>query len=190
MKNKRLTFLLAITPWVLHAQAQDDDVFARAAIINLHAAHADVTGAGDEKIITLSLPSKLATMSSRTHLPHQRAFMVFPVSELAGPWNSCNAMKAEHQWFHADGVNSVLTFDAGPSEHGHVSTAPLLTQSGVVRSTTGGAEGALYLMLTDAIYRDGRLSFKTLGEVDIGRFENVELNLECFSFSGRVGGWP
>ncbi|MFZ9127263.1 MAG: hypothetical protein ACO3LH_12005 [Steroidobacteraceae bacterium] len=149
------------------------------AMISFHARDAVVATDATGQYLTLRNPSRLATVTARVHLQNQRFFGVFPLSELPEAWNSCNAMKLENNWFHADGHNSVLTFDNGPSEHGHLSTAPLLTQQKPVEATNGGDEGALYLMLTEASLNEGTLKFKVGGKVADGEYTNLEISTEC-----------
>ena len=137
--------------------------------------------------ITFDGISVLATATAAVHKHNKRIFTAFPISELPEAWNSCNAMKAENNLFHNDGINSIVTFDSGPeglAEHGHVSTAPLITQTADVLPTLGGDEGTLHLMLLDAAYAADSmvlnvsvpLSSKNPAD---GEYQNVVVATEC-----------
>lgn len=184
MKFSNSALIFVSAAFLLTFTAQGEEATPSAwmpdpAIISFHAASAKVSTGETGQHITLSNPSRLATVSARIHLQNGRSFGVFPISELPAAWNSCNAMKLENGWFHSDGINSVLTFDAGPSDHGFLSTAPLLTQTKTVEKTTGGDEGTLYLMLTEASLNDESLTFKVDGEVADGDYTNLEITTEC-----------
>ena len=190
---KSLQSLVAITAAVFFstsAIAEDINLeeYGEPAIVSFHADQANVTtNSSGQQNITFEGVSVLATATAAVHKHNKRIFTAFPVSELPKAWNSCNAMKLENNWFHNDGANSIITFASGPkglAEHGHLSTAPLITQTADVTATLGGDEGALHLMMVDAAYATGSLSFsvtvplKSKSVVD-GVYQNVTVNTEC-----------
>ncbi|WP_435137506.1 hypothetical protein [Pseudopelagicola sp. nBUS_19] len=166
--------------------------YGEPAIISFHADRANVTTDSSGQHITFEGISVLATLTASVHKHNKRLFTAFPISELPEAWNSCNAMKFENNWFHNDGVNSIITFEAGPeghNEHGHVSTAPLITQTADVLPTLGGDEGALHVMLLDAAYATNSLSFNSSvllksKPVSNGEYSNVVVATECTSWEG------
>ena len=168
------------------------------AIISFHADSANVTTDSSGQHITFDGMSVLATLTAAVHKHNERVFTAFPISELPEAWNSCNAMKFENNWFHNDGVNSIVTFASGPeghAEHGQVSTAPLITQTADVLPTLGGDEGTLRLMLTDAAYSTDSLSFSTsvpLNSKNLvdGEYDNVVVSSECFTLAPRLNPPP
>lgn len=154
------------------------------AIISFHAEQAEViSDTSGKQMLVLTNTSILATISAAVHKHNQRLFNAFPVDSLPAVWNSCNAMKFEYELFHEDGVNSVFTFDEGPEmvlEHGHLSNAPLITQTAKVSKTTGGSEGTIYAMLIDAAGNRNKLSFVIEGaQLSEGLYSEVQMSTEC-----------
>jgi hypothetical protein len=158
------------------------------AIISFHADRANVTTDSSGQRITFNGASTLATLTSQVHKHNERFFSAFPISELPESWNSCNNMKFENRLFHNDGVNSAVTFSSGPAghnEHGHLSTAPLITQTSEILATVGGDEGLLVMMLDDAVFEGGNLSFRVrqpikMRPVSDGVYQEVAVSTECF----------
>ncbi|MDB2548040.1 hypothetical protein N9X60_00395 [Paracoccaceae bacterium] len=197
MKRKNVTTMLSASLASLFigsaalASGIDLEEYGRPAIISFHADSADVTTTASGQQVTFEGVSVLATLTSDVHLHNSRIFTAFPTSELPEAWNSCNAMKFENSLFHSDGVNSVVTFASAPAdhnEHGHVAAAPLVTQTEAVRSTLGGDEGILHVMLVDAEYASGSLSFSVSvplrsKAVTDGEYQNVVVATECI-FAG------
>ncbi len=162
--------------------------YGEPAIISFHADRATLTTDTSGQRITFDGISALATATAAVHKHNKRIFTAFPISELPEAWNSCNAMKFENNWFHNDGTNSFVTFASGPeghAEHGHVSTAPLITQTADVLPTLGGDEGTLRLMLTDAAYATDSMGFtvsvplSSKTAID-GAYQNLVVSTECF----------
>jgi hypothetical protein len=156
--------------------------------ISFFAERAIVTSDSSVQRVTLINISPLATMTSSVHIHNKRVFRAFPISELPESWNTCNAMKFEHGLFHSDGLNSVMTFGAGPSghiEHGHLSTPPLITQRLKVEKTEGSEEGTLYTMLLNAKGDSKTMSFDLEGTVlTDGEYFQVLVSTECTSWVG------
>lgn len=161
------------------AEGVNLEEFGHPAVISFHSDRATLITNGAERILTLEGPSKLATISARVHVHNERFFEAFPIGELPEAWNSCNSMKLQNGWFHIDGINSVLTFDSGPSGHGHLSTAPLITNTKTIEKISGDGEGVLYLMLSEAAHSSGRISFKVEGDAEDGEYLNLEISTEC-----------
>ena len=163
------------------------EAYGDPAIISFFAERAIVTSDSSGQRVTLKDVTPLATVTSRVHIHNKRVFAAFPISELPDSWNTCNAMKFEHGLFHSDGLNSVMTFGAGPSEHiehGHLSTAPLITQTLKVEKTEGSEEGTLYTMLVNAKGDSKTLSFDIEGTVlTDGEYFQVLVSTECIDTS-------
>ena len=183
MKNTSVNTLVILSFFVMAGcaspSADQQDVFNDAAVISFHAAGATVETREASRRIRLDDVSALATISSHMHVQNERQFDAFPIGELPDAWNSCNEMKFRNGWFHDDSVNTVITFDMGVTDHGHLSTAPLLTNEDDVKVVMGGDEGVMFVMLTDAAYEHGSLSFAIAGDVDDGTYVNVEFSTEC-----------
>lgn len=185
-----------ITGLFFSSQAIAEDInleeYGDPAIISFHADRATVTTDSSGQNITFDGISVLATLTAAVHKHNQRRFTAFPISELPEAWNSCNAMKFENNLFHNDGANSIVTFASGPEghhEHGHLSTAPLITQTADILPTLGGDEGTLDLMLLDAAYATDSMVFnvsvplKSKPLVD-GEYTNVVIATECIVVLG------
>jgi len=192
MKNILTVATALITGLSFSSSAIAKDInleeYGNPAIISFHADRATVTTESSGQNITFDGISVLATATASVHKHNQRIFTAFPISELPEAWNSCNAMKFENNWFHNDGANSIVTFASGPeghNEHGHLSTAPLITQTADALPTLGGDEGALRLMLLDAAYATDSMVFnvsvplQSKSPVD-GEYTNVQIATECF----------
>lgn len=133
--------------------------------------------------ITLIGVSPLASLSSGIHVHNRRVFQAFPVTELAASWNSCNEMKFENGLFHEDGVNAIIVFSSGFSEHGHLTTAPLVTSTQEFSDTTGGDEGVLRVMLTEMEnLAGGNIQFRIDAEgISDGEYQEISILTECAS---------
>ena len=161
--------------------------FGDPAIISFHAERAIVITDTLGQRITFKNASTLATLTTAVHIHDKRIFTAFPLNKLPEAWNSCNAMKFENSLFHSDGVNSVMTFSSGSFEHGHLSTAPLITQTDPIEKTIGEEEGTLYMMLVGAKGDRDALSFEVLEKNLLdGEYLQVQVSTECASSAGAL----
>ena len=191
MKTVLTVSTAIITGLFFTSQAIAEDInleeYGEPAIISFHADRANVTTDSSGQHITFNGISVLATLTASVHKHNKRIFTAFPISELPEAWNSCNAMKFENNLFHNDGNNSIVTFDSGPeglAEHGHLSTAPLITQTADVLPMLGGDEGTLQLMLLDAAHATDSMRFNVSVPLrsktpEDGVYVNVLVATEC-----------
>ena len=165
--------------------AADLEQYGHPAIISISSSSASVSNIDGTTTLTLHDVPALATLTAAVHKHNERVFSAFPTNKLATAWNSCNAMKLKNGLFHDDGVNSLLAYSDGPvdSEDGHVTEAPLITQTETIEKTFGGAEGAARAMLVDASFSENDLSFTVRNSVLIeGSYTQVQLVTECVYF--------
>ena len=170
------------------ALAVNLEAFGRPALLTFSAEYATIgSPASGSKTITFHNVSKLTSIASDLHKHNQRTFTAFPTSELADAWNTCNAMKLENKLFHDDGFNTIMAFSVGSdanTESGHLTTAPLITQTKPVEPTAGQAEGALKMMLIDAVYSENNLTFSLLpskdSSIDPAVFVDAIVSTECY----------
>jgi hypothetical protein len=191
MKTALTVSTALITGLFFSSQAIAEDInleeYGQPAIISFHADRATLTTDTSGQRITFDGISVLATATAAVHKHNKRIFTAFPISELPEAWNSCNAMKVENNLFHNDGNNSIVTFDSGPeglAEHGHLSTAPLITQTADVLPMLGGDEGTLQLMLLDAAHATDSMRFNVSVPLrsktpEDGVYVNVLVATEC-----------
>jgi hypothetical protein len=184
--NKTLTFLICAIGLATPAMADEVNLeeYGNPATISINSGSAVIEG----QTITLIDVSPLAALSAGMHVHNGRVFQAFPVRELAAAWNSCNAMKFENELFHEDGVNAIIVFSSGASEHGHLTTAPLVTATEEFSHTTGGDEGVLRVMLTELEnLDDGNIQFRIEGdEIYDGEYQDVSILTECFGLPGTL----
>lgn len=164
----------------------DLEAYGNPAVISWSAAQASFEETSGKNVIILSEVSSLATITTNLHKHHQRLFSAFPIAELAEAWNTCNDMKHAEGLFHEDGINAVITFDEATgltTETEHLSTAPLITSSKKAEPTVGSAEGMMTLMLDDATFSQGVLSFEIKGATSamVGEISNVNISTECLA---------
>jgi len=164
----------------------DLETYGDPATIFLNAEAAEITFEKGVGTLTLRNISTLTSISAAVHEHNERVFTAFPTVELPDAWNSCNVMKSEENLFHNDGFNSLIVFDHGSIEHGHLSSAPLVTATAQITEETGGTEGVLRVMLTDAVYRDeGVMTFAITGdELVASQLTGVQIVTECLIANG------
>ena len=166
----------------------DLEQYGAPAVISWSATEASIDTTGSTTTISFKGVSSLATLTANLHKHHERIYTAFPIAELPEAWNSCNDMKTELGLFHADGVNTSVSFDdsKGITESGHLSSAPLITATKTATEITGGAEGFLTLMMIDANYDGGIISFTLEGESinTSGTLSGLTISTECTSWAG------
>lgn len=161
--------------------------YGEPAIISLGGRSAMVIDVKDGQVLIVDEPSTMAMVAARQHVQDERMFEAFPVAEFSEAWNSCNEMKDRLDLHHADGVNSMVSFNAGPEEQAHNRhwhTAPLLTATEAPQRTSGGSEGIFRTMLDNARLKDGKLTFDIRNHrVTPGKYDNVDVMMECITCS-------
>ena len=195
MKKIIFTFLISIALGASEAGQEltsvDLEQYGAPAVISWSAVEALINTEGSMTTISFTGVSSLATLTANLHKHHQRIYTAFPITELPEAWNSCNDMKTELELFHADGVNTSITFDdaTGITELGHLSSAPLITAVRTAEKITGGTEGFVTLMMMDARYDNGILSF-VLEDQSIntsGTLSGLTVSTECTAWYGQGG---
>lgn len=166
----------------------DLEQYGAPAVISWSAIEASIDTTGSTTTISFTGVSSLATLTANLHKHHERIYTAFPIAELPEAWNSCNDMKTELGLFHADGVNTSVAFgdSTGITELGHLSSAPLITAEKTATEITGGTEGFVTLMMMDAKYDSGTLSFILEGESrnTSGTLSGLTVSTECTSWGG------
>ena len=190
-------FLSAVVVFAAQAGAKpasitvDLEQYGMPAVISWSATEASIGTEGEKTTISFTGVSSLATVTGNLHKHHERIFTAFPIAELPEAWNSCNDMKTELSLYHADGVNTSILFDdaTGVTESGHLSTAPLITSNKTAKVITGGAEGFMTVMMIDANYDNGTLSFLLEGESvnTSGTLSGLTVSTECCGWAGEYG---